>query len=51
MLHGLVQVVGVLVAVGGGDCPAEADEVARDGGRDDRAAFAALGVQPAPELV
>ena|SRR5438477_13160311 len=40
-----------LGGVGGDDCPAERDEVPSDGGRDDWLAFAALGVQAAPEVV
>src|SRR6266540_6925900 len=36
---------------GGGDRPAEAGEVAGDGDRDDRFAFAALAVEAAPEVV
>jgi hypothetical protein len=40
-----------LVSVGGDECPAEAGQFACDGDRDDRAAFAALGVEALPDLV
>ena len=33
------------------DCPAEPGEVAGDRDRDDRAAYVALGVQSAPEVM
>ena len=39
------------VSVGVGERPAEAGELAGDGNRDDRAAFAALGVESLPDVV
>src|SRR5450432_1642717 len=39
------------VSVGVGECPAEAGQFAGDGDRDDRAAFAALGLESLPDLV
>ena len=38
-------------SVGVRECPAEAGELARDGDRDDRAAFAALNVESLPDAV